>query len=76
MFFTLTLFTAKWMDLFKCWRLRITAASRDIGWLGFSGSGFHHQHMAHARVAPTTQHLRVSCLHRLCPPVLLHHHPR
>ena len=35
-FFTLTLFTAKLMDWFKCWRSPIIAASPVIGWLGFN----------------------------------------
>ena len=35
-FFTLTLFTAKSMGWFKCWRLHIIAASPVIGWLGFN----------------------------------------
>jgi hypothetical protein len=35
-FFTLTLFTVKLMDRFKCWRSPIIAASPVIGWLGFN----------------------------------------
>ena len=35
-FFTLTLFTAKLMDWFKCWQSPIIAASRVIGWLDFN----------------------------------------
>lgn len=35
-FFTLTLFTVKSMDWFRCWPSLTIAASQVIGWLGFN----------------------------------------